>query len=244
MRGKNAIITGARTGIGRATVERFAKAGINIWACAHRKSLEFEEDMREIEKKYSVWIKTVYFDLDNKDEIEKNIKNIIVEKKNIDILVNNAGMPYGALLLMTPVNELKHVFEVNFFSQVFITQLVARAMIKKKEGAIINLSSVVGIDGGAGYTAYGAAKAAMAYFTKVISEELAGSGIRVNAVAPGLIKTNMMTSMSEKEQTRMIEGADLKRAGMPEEVADVIFYLASKEASFITGQVLRVDGGL
>lgn len=240
----NVIITGARTGIGRATLEKFASQGANIWACAHCYNEDFEHDMSILQEQYNVSIKPVYFDLKKEDEIKKAMKEIIAEKRKIDVLINNAGMPYGALLLMTSMKDLRDVFEVNFFSQVLITQIVAKIMTRQKSGCIVNLSSVAGLDGDAGYTAYGSSKAAISFFTKVISEELAKDGIRVNAVAPGLIETKMMDCMEKNAKKHMLESADMKRFGRPEEVANVIYYLASEDASFITGQTLRVDGGL
>ena len=123
MTGKNAIITGARTGIGYATVKCFAKEGVNIWACAHRENEQFELDMAEMAQTYGVWIKPVYFDLENEDEIKESLKNIVKEKQPIDILVNNAGVPYGSYFQMTSMKELKRVFDINFFSHVLITVL-------------------------------------------------------------------------------------------------------------------------
>lgn len=244
MTGKNAIITGARTGIGRATVECFAKEGANIWACAHRENEQFELDMAEMAKKYGVWIKPVYFDLENEDEIKESIKNIVKEKQTIDILVNNAGIPHGAFLQMTSMKELRRIFEVNFFSQILITQILSKVMMRQKSGTIINLASVAGIDGDPGYTAYGSSKAAVAFTTKVLSKELAPYGIRVNAVAPGLIETRMMEAMENSAREEMIQDSSLKRVGRPEEVADTIVFLASEKSSYITGQVLRIDGGM
>ena len=241
---RNVIITGTRTGIGRATVEKFASKGANVWACARKYDEAFEADMQSIADKYGVWVKPIYFDLQNEDEIKAGIKQIISEKKQIDVLVNNAGVPHGALLFMTSMKELRNIFEVNFFSQVLVTQMIAKVMMRQKAGVIVNLASVAGLDGDAGYTAYGSSKAAMAFFTKVISQELAVHGIRVNAVAPGLIETKMMDAMEENARKGMINGASLNRPGKVEEIADAIYYLSSEEASFITGQVIRVDGGL
>lgn len=240
----NAIVTGARTGIGRATVEIYAKNGINVWACAHKKDVAFEQDMESLSLKYGVWIKPRYFDLEDEEEIKSEIKKIISEKESIDILVNNAGIPHGALLTMTTMKELRKVFEINFFSQVLITQMVSRIMIRQKSGIVVNIASVAGLDGDEGYTAYGASKASMAFFTKVASKELAEYGIRVNCIAPGLTETRMMDCMEEGARNSMLYRASLKRAGKVEEIASAIYFLSSESASFITGQVIRVDGGL
>lgn len=244
LNGKNAVVTGARTGIGRAIVEKFASEGVNVWACAHKPNEAFELDMKQISDKYVVWIKPIYFDLESEDEVKEAMKSILKEKKSLDILVNNAGIPHGALLQMTSMKDIKRVFEINFFSQVLIMQMISKIMMRQKSGVIVNVSSVAGIVGDPGYTAYGSSKAAMAFTTKVISKELAQYGIRVNAVAPGLIETHMMEKMEENARASMIQGASLKRFGQPEEIANTICFLASDEASFITGQIIRADGGL
>ena len=142
------------------------------------------------------------------------------------------------------MSKLREVFEINFFSQVLITQYVAKWMQKRKSGVIINMASIAGIDGMAGYTAYGSSKAALIYFTKTLSKELATSGVRVNAVAPGLINTEMAKQMEEKAAEKMLEQNGMRRLGNPTEVADLVLYLSSDSSSFINGQVIRVDGGV
>lgn len=244
LKGKNAVITGARTGIGRATVEKLASEGVNIWACAHRENEDFKNDMERLAQVHGVWIEPVYFDLEDEEAVKAALKGIIKEKKPIDILVNNAGVPYGALMQMTPIKELKRIFEINFFSQILITQLITKAMMKQHSGTVVNVASVVGLDGDIGYTAYGSSKAALAFSTKVMAKELATYGIRINAIAPGLIETTMGKAMDESYQLKMVDLSSLKRMGQSMEVANIIAFLLSAEASYITGQIWRIDGGM
>lgn len=244
LKGKNAIITGARRGIGRATVEAFAQNGANVWACARNKDEAFEADMAALAARYGVWIKPVYFDLTDEERIKEGIKTILREKLAIDILVNNAGAVHIATLQMTSMETLKKLFQVNFFSQVSLMQLVSRIMMRQKGGSIINLSSIAGLDGDTATLAYGSSKAAIAYASRAAAKDLAPHGIRVNAVAPGYVETDMARQLPEISLKNMIEKSALSRAARPEEVADAIVYLASEKASFITGQILRVDGGM
>lgn len=244
LEGKNTVITGSRRGIGRATVECFAKYGAGIWACARKPDSDFEADMNGLSQKYGVRITPVYFDMNNDEEMKAAVKEISAQKLSVDILVNNAGVPHGSLLQMMPMNILRDVFEVNYFSQMRLTQMILRKMIRQKSGSIINIVSVEGLIGNPGNTAYGASKAALSFATKSIAKETAVYGIRVNAVAPGLTDTDMAEIMEEGARKNMLEACAMNRLGRPEEIAEAISFLASDRASFITGQILRVDGGM
>ena len=240
---KNIIITGSNRGIGAVVLEEFAKSGCNIWACARKTNPAFESRIEELAKKYEVWIKPVYFDLSKEEEIKVGIKSILSEKLSIDVLVNNAGMPFGGLMSMTPVAKLREVFEVNYFSQILIMQLVSRVMMRQKSGCIINMASVGGIETNPGYLAYGSSKSALIWATKCVAKELGPYGVRVNAVAPGFTDTSMGHFNKEEELNKMIEKTSLRRMATPEEIAKGVAYLASEDASFVTGHVLVIDGG-
>lgn len=243
LEGKNILITGAGGGIGTAALEKLASNGGNIWACSHKKSDEFENKILELAEKNHVWIKPVYFDLKDEQAVKEQIASIAKEKLLIDVLINNAGMAHGGVFQMTSMETLKEVFQINFFSQIYITQLVSRLMMRRKRGVIINMASVGGIEAAEGYIAYGSSKAALIYATKALSKELGNMGIRVNAIAPGLVNTRMGHYKSDKEIERVLERTVLNRMAEPEEIAEAMVYLASDKAAFITGQVLVIDGG-
>lgn len=239
----NAIVTGARRGIGRAIVELFAQKGINIWACASKENEEFEQEMKQLSEEYHVWIKPVYFNLENEEETTKALKEVIKEKQPIDILVNNAGVPYGNLMQMTPLKNLREVMEINFIAQIHVMQLVSRVMMRQKSGSIINMGSVGGIEAREGYLAYGSSKAALLWATRSVSKELAKYNIRVNAVAPGLVESDMGMYKTTEEQEKIQNVTCMKRMGQPREIAETVYFLATDASSFMTGAIMNVDGG-
>lgn len=242
--GKTALITGCNRGIGKAMAEKFASEGANLICAIRKENPVFQAETDSWASKYGVKIDFFFFDLTDEDGIKTAFKNLTKDKRTIDILVNNAGIPAGGFLLMTSLAKIKEVMQVNFFSQILITQQVAKIMMKQKHGAIVNMSSVTALDNQGGWTAYGSSKGAIISFTRTAARELAAFGIRVNAVAPGLIDTQMGGEMDEKYQADMINRADLGRKGTPEEVANLVCFLASDEASYITGQIIRIDGGM
>lgn len=239
---KNAIVTGASRGIGRAIVEKFAENGINVWACASRENPEFEADIKQMEEKYHVWIKPVYFDLKKEEEIKEAVKNIRKDRKTVDILVNNAGISKIGTLSMMSMNMLREVFECNFFGLLLFSQYVIKLMLSTG-GSIVNIGSISGLQPDKGYLAYGSSKAAVMFATEVMAKELASYHIRVNCVAPGLTDTEMIQYKKEELMNEIIENIWLKRKGTPEEIANVVYFLAMENASYITGQIIRVDGG-
>ena len=241
---KTAVITGCNRGIGKATLETFAENGADIFACVRKKSDEFTDVITKLAVKTGVSITPVYFDFAESEQIKVGIKTIISSKKQIDILVNNAGVASGAFFQMTSLQDLKQIFEINFFSQILFTQGISRYMSRFKTGSIINIASTAGLIGDAGTTSYGSSKAALIFATKTMATELGVKNIRVNAIAPSITKTDMFDQMDEKARNKLIESSALKRPAEAVEVANVALFLASNLSSFITGQVLRVDGGL
>ncbi|RUS02451.1 SDR family NAD(P)-dependent oxidoreductase [Pectobacterium polaris] len=242
--GKNAVITGCLQGIGRATLEAFAREGANVFACCQTEDSAFNDYLFDLSEKYRVEVIPVYFDFLDEDEIKKGVAVIQKSKKPIDVLVNVAGVTLDAFFHMITMEQMKKTFAVNFFSQMFFTQYITKLMLRQKKGSVINVSSISALDGNPGQLSYSASKAALIAATKTLSAELAPQGIRVNAVAPGVIQTAMTANLPQEVVDRQMARCELKRLGLPEEVAKAILYLASDASSYITGQVVRIDGGM
>lgn len=244
LKGKTAIITGCNRGIGRATLEKFCAYGSDVFALVRQESESFLQDIEKLKAQYGVEIIPIYADFKVEDEVKQAVKSILSYKKNIDILVNNIGIANPqAMFTMTKMETIKDAFQVNLFSSILLTQLISRSMLRNKKGSIIFVSSSAAFDGGANIE-YSASKAAIIGAAKRIAKELCVGGIRVNVVAPGLTSTDMGNSMSEEDEKVALSMNLMKRKGQPSEIADAIAFLASDMASFITAQVLRVDGGL
>ena len=244
LEGKNAIITGCVKGIGHKIMETFATSGANVWACARKPSDEFEKDTKDLSDRFGVIVKPVYFDLANNEEMKIAIKQIMADKRDVDVLVNNAGITYNALFQMSTSDKINEVMTVNFIAPVMFTQYIVKLMLRKKRGSIINISSTAALDGNSGRSIYGASKAALICATKSLSRELGNYGIRANIIAPGITRTDMLSSMTEEVILQTINETDLKRGGETEDIANVALFLASDMSSYITGQVIRVDGGM
>ncbi|MDR1481589.1 MAG: SDR family oxidoreductase [Synergistaceae bacterium] len=244
LRGKTAVITGSLQGIGKAALEIFARNGADIFACCQREDEQFAEYISDLSGNCGVSITPVCFDLLDEDAVREGAKFIQKSKRSIDILINIAGANFDALFHMVTMEQLKRTFAINFFSQILFTQYITRLMLKQGSGSVVNISSITALDGNPGQLSYASSKAALIAATKTMSEELAPKGIRVNALAPGVIKTAMTDAMPEDIRSRMIARSELKRVGLPDEVAGAILYLASDLSKYVTGQVIRVDGGI
>ena len=244
LKNKNVLITGCNKGIGKATLEDFAKYGANIFACVRYNSSEFKKFISTLKKKYKVKIYVIKLDLLKKSSISNCVNEIYKINKNIDTLVNNAGMLFNSLFQMTSEKQLQEMFQVNYFSQVYLTQIISRGMTKNKTGNIIFVSSTSGINGDYGRFAYSSSKAAILSTVKTLSKELSNYNIRVNAVSPGLTETDLMLSNTKEDIIKSeIEKISLKRIASTNEIADIILFLASEKSSYINGQNIVADGG-
>lgn len=238
---KTVFITGANGGIGRALVEEFSKAGYDI--IAHARNLEFQEFLDNISTKYGNTITTAIFDMRDSEAMKQSVNQIIKSRIPITTLVNNAAISHLALFQMTTMQTIRDVFNVNFFAQVELTQLLFRYMSKQNNPNIINISSITGFDLEAGNVAYGVSKAALIAFNKTLAAEVNISKIRVNCIAPGMTESKMSNSLISAARNKMIEDSAMKREAKAEEIAKVAVFLASDNASFINGETIRVDGG-
>lgn len=240
---KVAFITGATRGIGRAIALELAKEGYNI-ALNYRTENEALESLKKEISEIGVECYPVQGDVSKAEDAERMTKEIIEHFEQIDVLVNNAGITKDNLILRMKEEEFTDVINVNLVGTFNITKNVIKYMTKKRYGKIINLSSVVGISGNAGQSNYAASKAGIIGFTKSIAKELASRNITANAVAPGFIQTDMTNVLKDEIKEAIEETIPLKRLGTAEDVAKVVKFLASEESSYITGQVINVDGGM
>lgn len=240
---KCALITGATRGIGKQIAITLAKQGYNIALNYRKENEELENTKKEIEK-IGVQILAVKGDVANFEDCENFVKQVIERFGQIDVLVNNAGITKDMLLMRMKKEDFEQVIDTNLVGTFNVTKNVVPYMMKARSGRIINISSVVGISGNASQTNYSASKAGIIGFTKSLAKEIASRNILVNAVAPGFIETNMTDVLKDDVKQEIAKNIPLKRMGTTQDVANVVKFLASDDSSYITGQVINVDGGM
>ncbi len=240
---KVALITGATRGIGKQIAITLSKEGYDI-ALNYRKENDELLNLKEQIENSGVKCLTIQGDISNFEDCEKIVKQTIETFETIDVLVNNAGITKDMLLARMKEDDFKQVIDVNLVGTFNMTKNVISYMMKARQGRIINISSVVGISGNAGQSNYSASKAGIIGFTKSLAKELGSRNILVNAVAPGFIETSMTEVLKDEVKDEIAKSIPLKRMGTPEDVANVVKFLASGDSSYITGQVLQVDGGM
>lgn len=241
---KVCLITGASSGIGLAIAKLFALNGAVVYVNSSKedKVERAVSIIREESKNERVF--ALSFDINDYEAVSDGIRKVYSLHKKIDVLVNNAGIAPSGLAGFTDPKVIEATFNTNVLSLINITQLAVKLMLRKGSGSIINLSSIMGINGASGMSSYSASKAAVIGFTKSLSKEVAAKNIRVNAIAPGFIDTDMARGIDEKLYEERLSSIGMKRIGSPEDVANMALFLASEMSSYITGQVIGVDGGM
>ena len=244
MERKVALITGGSRGIGKAIAKKFAKEGYDIVINYVSESAELGKVKEEMIENRNVDILFVKADVTNYNGCEEMIKEVINKFGRIDVLVNNAGITKDGLLMRMKEEDFDKVIEINLKGTFNVTKNVIPYMMKQRSGKIVNISSVVGIGGNAGQANYAASKAGIIGFTKSVAKELASRNILANCVAPGFIKTDMTDVLSDAVKENINKQIPLNKMGEADEVANAVYFLASEENTYITGQVLNVDGGM
>ena len=240
---KTVFVTGASRGIGKEIALKYAENGYNVIINYVSEKTNVEELKKEFEEK-GVKALIMQADVTDATKIEEVVKKGIEEFGKIDVLVNNAGITRDNLLMRMSEEEFDKVIEINLKGTYIVTKAVTKYMMKKRTGSIINLSSVVGVVGNAGQCNYSASKAGIIGFTKSVAKELASRNIRANAIAPGFIETDMTAVLSDSVKENIHNQIPLKRMGTAKEVANLAYFLGSEESSYITGQVINIDGGM
>src|SRR5881392_2090652 len=242
--GKVALVTGGSRGIGRAAVVRLAEGGAKVAIAYAGNDAAAAEASQAATTAGAAAVHLLKFDVADPAACQKAVEETVEKLGALHVLVNNAGISIDGLILRYKPEDLRRTLQVDLESAFHLSKAAARPMMKQKHGSIVNLTSVVGEQGNAGQTAYSMAKAGLIGLTKSLARELGSRNIRVNAVSPGWIETDMTKELPEAAKKAMAEGASLGRAGNAREVAEAIAFLASDRAAFITGEVLRVNGGL
>ncbi|MBR1713568.1 MAG: 3-oxoacyl-[Treponema sp.] len=240
---KKALVTGSSRGIGRGIVEKYLSEGCEVWGLCSKPSAA-KEELEKLAAEKGVAFHEIYADVGNAENVTEVVKNALAASGGFDILVNNAGITRDGLSFRMKKEDWDDVLRINLTSAFLICQIVSNDMIRKRKGSIINMASIVGIHGNGGQVNYSASKGGLIAYSKSLAAEVGSRGVRVNAIAPGFIATDMTAVLKEDLQKAMIERIPLKRAGTPEDIANAALYLGSDLSEYVTAQVLGVDGGM
>jgi len=243
VKGKIAVVTGASRGIGLEIATTLAENGATV-VCASTKLDNSQKVAKKIVEKFGGDAFGVQVDVSKESDVQEMIKTVVEKYGRIDILVNNAGITRDNLLLRLSLEDWQAVLDTNLNSVFFTTKSAIRPMMKQRYGRIVNIASVVGLMGNAGQSNYSAAKAAIMGFSKTVAREYGAKGITCNVVAPGFIETDMITSLPKEYLDNIIQNIPQQRLGTPKDVANLVLFLSSDLAAYITGEVIRVDGGM
>jgi len=240
LKGKTALVTGANGGIGRSIVDLFLKNNANVICLVRKSDKKFNRYVKKLSKKITI----LESDLTDENNLMVQVEKVFSNKKKLDILVNNAGKASGSIIEMTSQKNLKEIFNVNFFSQIRLTQLVLKYLKKSNNSSIINIGSISAKLADRGTLAYGCSKIALMHATKIMANEFSNYNIKVNGICPNATNTKMLKKMDSKSREALISRSFMKKACKPIDVANLILYLSSKNSEYINGQVIYMDGGM
>jgi 3-oxoacyl-[acyl-carrier protein] reductase len=244
LEGQTAVVTGASRGIGRAIAKELARKGANVVINYARSEAEAVSLANEIKTEFGKDSQIIQFDVSKEEEVQKGFEKIFTQNPKVEILVNNAGIALDGLIVRTKSEDWEKTMGINLNGVFYCSRAVTKAMMKQRYGRIVNISSVIGLTGNGGQTAYAASKSAIFGFTMSLAKEVGSRGITVNAVAPGYIETDMTKDFKAEAAAGLIAQIPLGRMGTAQDVADAVYFLSSQQSAYITGQILSVNGGL
>ena len=243
LEGKKALITGSSRGIGRGIVEKYLSEGAEVWGLCSKPSAA-KSEIEQFAKDHNTVFHEINADVGNAEQLTEVVKSALQEAGGFDVLINNAGITRDTLSFRMKADDWNDVLRINLTSAFLICQIISNDMIRKRKGSIINMASIVGIHGGAGQVNYAASKGGLIAYSKSLAKEVGSRGVRVNCIAPGFIDTDMTKAVNEEIRKGWVEAIPLKRAGTTEDVANAALFLGSDMSTYITGQVLGIDGGM